>query len=253
LAPSNSTSTGHTSIPRRRSRQRVAAIETEDSQVSSTDQVVDHVISSILAGRLVPGQRLLESDLARTLRVSRGPVREAYRRLDALGAITRAMHRGACVRAVTRTELTDFLTAIEPLVGFIAYLAAERVSRLGQIGDLGRIEELLQPYRDRVEDPSDLLGQRRHFYDALIEIGGNTQLPSLLPSVRVHLLRLQVHSYLESEERKRHLDEYANVAQAVLAGDPQEAERVMRAHIRRFREDTTTLPDAAFPRPSDDA
>jgi DNA-binding GntR family transcriptional regulator len=157
------------------------------------------------------------------------------------------MHRGACVRALTRTELVDFLAAIEPLAGLIAYLAAEKVSRRKRASDTGPIEEALKPYRDGIENSADLLGQRRHFYDILIEIGGNSQLPSLLPSVRVHLLRLQIQSYLGLEDRSRHLDDYARVTRAVLAGNAKEAEKTMCLHLRRMREVAEALPDAAFP------
>jgi DNA-binding GntR family transcriptional regulator len=222
-------------------------IEAEDAQVSSSDQVVDYVINGIFAGRLVPGQRLVEADLARMLRVSRGPVREAFRRLDALGAITRTMHRGAAVRALSRAEMIDFLAAIEPLAGYIAYLAAEQVSKLKRPSDVTAIEKALQPYRDGIDDPDDFLRHRRHFYDSLIQIGGNSQLATLLPSVRVHLVRLQMRSYLGPDDRPRHLEDYAHVAKAVLAGNPRDAEKVMRQHIRASREATANLPDAAFP------
>jgi DNA-binding GntR family transcriptional regulator len=227
--------------------QPVKAIEAEDAQVSSSDQVVDYVIDGIFAGRLVPGQRLVEADLARMLRVSRGPVREAFRRLDALGAISRTMHRGASVRALTRSEMVDFLAAIEPLAGYIAYLAAEQVSKLKRPSEVAVVEKILQPYRDGIEDPEDVLRQRRHFYDSLVQIGGNSQLASLLPSVRVHLVRLQMKSYLDPEDRPHHLQDYARIAKAVLDGSPREAEKALRQHIRTSRESAANLPDAAFP------
>jgi len=81
--------------------------ETQDADLSSSDQVVEHITRNILAGRYVPGQRLVEADLTHALSISRGPVREAYRRLDALGILTRTMHRGACVRALSRIEGTS--------------------------------------------------------------------------------------------------------------------------------------------------
>jgi DNA-binding GntR family transcriptional regulator len=227
---------------------QIRAINADDAQqISSSDRVVDYVISGILNGRFVPGQRLVEADLARALHVSRGPVREAFRRLDALGAITGTMHRGACVRALTRTELIDFLAAIEPIAGFIAYIAAERVGRLKRAGEIAAIEKMLQPYRDGVEDPGDLLGQRRQFYDSLMEIGGNSQVSSLQPTVRIHLVRLQIQSYLGPEDRTRHLEDYARVAKAVLAGKPGEAEKAIRLHLRTICEAAAGLPDAAFP------
>src|ERR1700722_19868277 len=100
--------------------------EADDGELSSSDQVVEHITASILAGRYVPGQRLVEADLTHALRVSRGPVREAFRRLDALGILARTLHRGAGVRTLDRTEALHLLLAVEPLIGLIARLAAEK-------------------------------------------------------------------------------------------------------------------------------
>jgi DNA-binding GntR family transcriptional regulator len=220
--------------------------------LSSSDRVIEHITASILAGRYVPGQRLVEADLTHALRVSRGPVREAFRRLDALGILARTLHRGAGVRTLDRTEALHLLLAVEPLVGLTARLAAEQFAKRPSGREFGDFERELQPYRDRQEDMSNLLTQRRHFYDVLVMMSGNTQLPSLFPTMRIHLLRLQVQSFVDAENRRRHLDDYAAIAKAVLAGDAKQAEKAMVAHNRRMREAITELPDSAFPRPIDE-
>jgi DNA-binding GntR family transcriptional regulator len=226
--------------------------EVDDTELSSSDQVVEHITTNILAGRYVPGQRLVEADLTHALRVSRGPVREAFRRLDALGILARTLHRGACVRTLDRIQAQHLLLAVEPLVGLISRLAAERLAELSPGRVLSEFERELQPYRDRREDGGDLMTQRRHFYDVLITMSGNTQLPSLFPTMRIHLLRLQVQSFLDADNRRRHLEDYANIAKAVLAGEPKQAEKAMLAHNRRMHQVITELPDSAFPRSIDE-
>jgi DNA-binding GntR family transcriptional regulator len=229
-----------------------APADADGLDLSSSDRVIEHITASILAGRYVPGQRLVEADLTHALRVSRGPVREAFRRLDALGILTRTLHRGAGVRTLDRTEALHLLLAVEPLVGLTARLAAEQFAKRPSGRELGDFERELQPYRDRKEDMSNLITQRRHFYDVLVMMSGNTQLPSLFPTMRIHLLRLQVQSFVDAENRRRHLDDYATIAKAVLAGDAKQAEKAMIAHNRRMREAITELPDSAFPRPIDE-
>lgn len=226
--------------------------EADDAELSSSDQVVEHITASIFAGRYVPGQRLVEADVTHALRVSRGPVREAFRRLDALGILARTLHRGACVRTLDRTEALHLLLAVEPLIGLTARLAAEQFARRPPGREFGEFERELQPYRDRQEDVSNLLTQRRHFYDVLAAMSGNTQLPSLFPTMRIHLLRLQVQSFFDAENRRRHLDDYASIAKAVLAGDAKQAEKAMVAHNKRMRQAIAELPDSAFPRAVDE-
>lgn len=227
------------------------AANTAEVDLSSTDRVVDHITAGVLAGRYVPGQRLVESDLTRGLRVSRGPVREAFRRLDALGILSRAMHRGACVRTLSRTEAIDLMIAIEALDILTSRLAATAVKKRAGGRRLVALERALRPYRDREYDLAALPGQRQEFYDILIAITGNSQLPSLFPTMRIHLLRLQTQSYRTSDARNTDVDDFAAVARAVLAGDPAAAERASTVHDKRVLRVLLELPDEAFPRTDD--
>jgi DNA-binding GntR family transcriptional regulator len=238
--------------PARRAKGRDARSHTElteaDLEHSSTDVVINHIVSGVLAGRFVPGQRLVEADLTRALRISRGPVREAFRRLDALGILSRTMHRGACVRTLSRTEGIDLLLTTEPLIGLVARLAADEVKAGNGWSDIALLGRELRSYRDRDPDLSNDPSQRQHFYDILIAIGGNTQLPSVFPTMRIHLLRLQTQSFRDGDDRRTNVDDFAAVAEAVLAGDAKAAEKASHAHNRRMRRAIQQMPDEAFPR-----
>jgi DNA-binding GntR family transcriptional regulator len=238
--------------PARRAKGQDARSRTElseaDLEQSSTDVVVNHITAGVLAGRYVPGQRLVEADLTRALRVSRGPVREAFRRLDALGILSRTMHRGACVRTLSRTEGIDLLLTTQPLIGLIARLAADEVKARNGGRDIASLERELRSYRDRDPELSNDPSQRQHFYDILVAIGGNTQLPSVFPTMRIHLLRLQTQSFRDVDDRRTNVDDFADVAKAVLAGDRKAAEKACLAHNRRMRDAIQQMPHEAFPR-----
>lgn len=233
----------------RRGFARVAAspaADPTDEEVSSTDRVINHITSGVLAGRYVPGQRLVEADLTRTLRVSRGPVREAFRRLDALGILSRTMHRGACVRTLSREEAVHLMIAIERIDMLTSNLAAQAIKNRGGSRQLAELERALRPYRNREYDLSGMPQKRQQFYDLLIEISGNSQLPSLFPTMRIHLLRLQTQSYRTSDGRSSDVDDFAAIARAVLSGDPAAAEKASAAHDKRVLKALLEMPDEAF-------
>ena len=143
--------------------------------------------------------------------------------------------------------MSELLQAVEPITGLIASLAAEQVANIRQEGGrIADVEEVLGPYRDRVEDSGNLLNQRRYFYETLVTIGGNSQLASVLPMMRIHLLRLQIQSFLDNTDRYRHLAEYSAIAKAVMAGNPSKASRLMCSHIARMRLLVLEMPDLAF-------
>lgn len=213
--------------------------------MSTSDRVVEAIHDDIRAGRCVPGQKLIESQLSRDLGVSRGPVREGLKRLAAEGVVTLTRHRGAFVRALTREEADETLVVLEVLCGLMARIAAEAVGRSAHAERLEEALEQLGPYRDGTSIP-DALARRRHFYDTLARIGGNRQLARMMPLMQIHLFRLQIQPYLDAAARGEQLLSYAETTRAVLAGDPAAAERAMRRHIRRTRERYRRLPDAAF-------
>jgi DNA-binding GntR family transcriptional regulator len=223
------------------------AVDVDDALQSAPDRAVDFITEGILEGRIVPGQRLIENDLTRPLGFSRGPVREAFRRLDAQGILSKALNRGAYVRILTRKEAMDLLLAVEPIGCLIATLAAQKMADISPSTERSKVEAALLPYQQGKEDTSESPMQRRNFYDVLMNIGGNTQLPSILPVMRIHMLRLQIRSYLGAKDRKMHITEYAAIAKAVLAGDVKKADKSMRLHLKGQHDMLADLPESAFP------
>ncbi len=227
---------------------RSIAGESIDDDSSSTDRVVNHITAGVLAARYVPGQRLVEADLTYALRVSRGSVREAFRRLDALGIVLRTMHRGAAVRALSRVEAIDLMVAAEGIDSLTARLAARAVRARNGDREFTALAHALQRYRDREYDLAGVPQQRQRFYDILIAMTGNSQLPSLFPTMRIHLLRLQTQSYRDGATGHSDENDFAAVARAVLAGNPSAAGRAASTHHRRVERALHQMPNEAFPR-----
>ena len=172
-------------------------------------------------------------------------MREAFRRLDALGILSRTMHRGACVPDSSRWKQSISIIAIENIDMLTSRLAAKAVKNRGGGRQLTALERALRPYRDREYDLASM-PKRRQFYDLLIAIAGNSQLPSLFPTMRIHLLRLQTQSYRSADARNSDVDDFAAVARAVLAGDAAAA-KASAAHDRRVLKGFGQMPDEAFP------
>lgn len=218
----------------------------QSETLSSPDKVVEAIVQGIRSGRYVPGQKLIEVDLTQGLRVSRGPVREAFKRLAAEGIVTLTRHRGAYVQALTRSEADSSLVVLEVLTGLMARLAAETISAGDHAERIREAYHWLEPYKSGKASPNEYIDMRRHFYDTLTEIGGNEQLKRIMPTMQIHLLRLQVQPYMDVKARAEQMKSYSEVTSAVLAGDPRRAELAMCRHIRRTRERYRSLPDEAF-------
>lgn len=215
-----------------------------DSAASSPDRVFRAILEGLYQGRYVPGQRLVEADLTRAFKVSRGSVREALNRLAAEGVIALSRHRGAHIHMLSRSEAREVLAVVEVIIGLAARLAAQN-ARSGE--NRAQVEAALERVRasQRRPDFLDFVKARNGFYRALVKVGGNRELARVLPGMQVHLLRTQFRGYgTASDDMKG--DDYERIARAVLAGEPKRAEAEAHRHVRRLRQSIDRLPDAAF-------
>lgn len=212
---------------------------------SSPDQVVNTIKHGILLGRFVPGQRLIEADMTRDHRVSRGPVREALKRLHAEGIVALSRHRGAYIRLLTRREVLEILVALEAVVGLAARLAVLNIAQGDHRARLQAAYEKLDahgPNGDRVLQSID----RNAFYEAIFHIAGNHELSRIHPAVPTQILRMQVYPYLSLRDRERQFADYSQLYDSIRSGDSRGAYRIVVRHLRRSRLQIRKLPDGAF-------
>jgi len=92
------------------------------------NQVCESIVKDIIDGTIGQGQKLNEPELAKTYGISRGPLREAISRLEAMRLITRVPNVGARVVKLSYEELLDIYQIRESLEGLAARLAAERMT-----------------------------------------------------------------------------------------------------------------------------
>ena len=212
-------------------------------QVSSPDFIAGEILRGLYAGRYVPGQRLIEADLTREYKVSRGSIREALKRLAAEGTVALTLHRGAYIRALSRAEVAEVLALVEVLTGLAARLAAERI---GLADNGARVAKALEDLAaaEAGGDAYPFARARDRFYRALVLAGGNRELARVLPTMQVHLVRTQFRPAEATGDNR--LGDYRRVVAAVLSGDAAAAEAAMRQHIRAGSERIQRLPDEAF-------
>jgi DNA-binding GntR family transcriptional regulator len=95
---------------------------------SKRDQVVEVLREAILGGELLPGERVVESRIAKQLGISQAPVREALALLERQGLVVKVHNRGTFVSRLHGRELRDLFTLRAVLDAFSARLAAERAT-----------------------------------------------------------------------------------------------------------------------------
>lgn len=217
---------------------------------SLTESVTKALRSGITDGRLKPGERLVEADLAARMQISRAPVREALRQLEFEGLVTGRPRRGYVVRELSPAELMeiyDLRVLVEPV---LARAAAARISDdelQGLHAIVGRMRRAAQ--EDRRMDV--VLGDRE-FHAEIGRISHRSLTAQIFEHFSEHVRRfteLMMTSYTNLEFM---VDEHEVLIEALASGDPERAAREMQAHLEDARQRLTVIlgdraPDGSVP------
>jgi len=220
---------------------KIGVKPTSFSSLTLSDRAFDWLEEAIIKGDLAPGERLDEVSLAEAFGISRGPVREAIRRLEGKRLVERTAHSGVRVTQRSQEDLFELLYVREALEGMACRLATSLVSEatldeLGQLLNQHAAEHSLRSGQHYYQKPGDY-----DFHFRIIHESGNQRLIETLCDDLYHMLRIyRYQSSAHSGRAQGALDEHRRILKAMRARDPDLAEFEMRAHIRRAREITET-------------
>jgi DNA-binding GntR family transcriptional regulator len=219
-----------------------------DRRGAKGQDVADRLSDAIRDGRFAPGQRLVEADLTRALGVSRGPVREAFRRLAAEGLVELVPNRGALVRRLTMDEALELFEIRTELEAFAARRAA---AHLRDSCVRERFERATAAIWDGAPRHSTVayIAENQRFHAAILDAAGNAQLVALNRRLQLSLILAQIGSALASDVVAASLAEHRAIARALRAGDADAAERAVRDHLGRATAFLRALPPSVFRAP----
>ena len=192
--------------------------------------VVDSLRCDILAHRLAPGERLIESALTKRFSVSRGPVREALRRLAAEGLIEHSPHRGAVVRRLSPRDIAELFQIRIEMEALAARLAAQSPDRPARAQF---IEEIAMIFAETPRRMEAYLDENAAFHAAVLRLAGNKQLQELSARLRLTLIMAQVGDALTVDVMRASVREHRAIARAIVDGDGVAAAAATRVHLER--------------------
>ena len=200
---------------------------------TTADAVYQVLRHSIVQGTLEPGERLRSDALATELRVSRTPVREALRKLEAEGLVAPS-GAGLVVRALSEQDLTEVFYVREALEGMAARLAAENATP----SEIAAIRELLEDM-DAVFQRGDAAALRRltgEFHQLVCRASHNNRLLQSLKTLLDHVRQIQTSTLFNAGRPAEALEEHRSLLRAIEARDGDRAEAAARAHRRKTLE-----------------
>ena len=207
----------------------------EETHVTLSDRIFARIRQEIVEGKIKPGSKISEPELARNYGISRGPLREAIGRLEACSLVVRKANVGARVVTLSAQQLLEIYHVREALEGMAARLAASAMSD-AEIADL---VALLETHRRQIERaPGHGYFQKEgdlDFHYRIVQGSKNSRLIELLCNDLYHLVRLYRHQFGVISRAQRALVEHEHIVAAIADRDGEMAELLMRHHIRTTR------------------
>jgi DNA-binding GntR family transcriptional regulator len=199
----------------------------------ASDQAYDELRRRILSGELAQGSQLKEEELAVLCGVSRTPVRDAIRRLEAELFVRRTDSQRSFVAEWTLDDIEEVFTLRGMLEGYAARRAAVRASE-SVITRLRIINENLREVLSVKDlDVQAYLSANAAFHSLILETAASERLASLLGRLVLQPVLQQTAMAYNREQLDRSYLEHTEITAALAQGDPDWAQALMIAHIRR--------------------
>lgn len=186
----------------------------------------DRLLMAIDSGKLKPGMRLRETELAKQFGISRTPVREALHRLHAMGLAEHGPQRGLIISHLSYDHLRQLFAVRQGLEGMATRLAADHASR----HEVTVLQEMVEADRS-ITDPLELSKRNKLLHQQIVRISHNSYMIDALNNLRIHLSLLPGSTYQLTERIQTAQQEHEAIVNAIAKGDGDAAEDAARQHI----------------------
>lgn len=192
------------------------------------EKVYSTIKEMILKGELVPGQKLVQEDMAAQLGVSRTPILSAFSKLEKEWLVKSIPRRGFYIYEMSPEEklnLFDIRLRLESLGAFkAAELGSEEEKRklASMVGSLSK--------EDFQEDPTAFNEHDYEFHRQIMAMSRNPMLSTMISSYNIVSLSNQDDTSIDYEKS---IDGHKKISEAIIEGNPGKAEKLMKEHIQK--------------------
>jgi len=196
---------------------------------SITKLIAEKLREAIVAGKMAPGERFAEDKLAASFKVSRVPLRDALRRLEAEGYVNFLSHGEIAISKPTVDEVEDLYAIAGALEGLAARLAAERASA----EEIARLRELHRSLKEAYQrkDLQRYFDINGKFHNFIAEIARNERLYRLVGEMRQEIRKTRILALQLPQRLDFSMREHDQLLDAFLKRNPALAESVVLKHL----------------------
>lgn len=199
---------------------------------SIVDHTSKYLKDMIIKGKLRPGQRIKEQEISSQLGISRPPVREAFKILEAEGLVRREPRRGVFVSEVTKNDIWEIYTLKIALYTLAVALAIDRISD-NDIDKLEKIVKQMEMIVNADSNPDIIKYEELNnlFHETATIIAGHGRLKKMVQSLNNQIKRVSYRSFTKEGHLNSSCRYHRQILEAIKARDRVLAEQLTKEHI----------------------
>ena len=214
-------------------------VEKRDLRINLSDHrplgdiVYEVLRDAIIKQVLKPGERLMETELAEEMDVSRTPIREAMRKLELEGYVVMVPRKGAYVASLSIEDITSLFEIRGALEALAAGLAAKRASS-EEIKEMER-NLLTEEELFAANNVFETIEMDAKFHELIYSASRNQRLQNMIKDLRDQIQRFRATSLSIPGRMRLALEEHRKIVEAIMAGDVIKAQEVTAEHLRKAK------------------
>ncbi|HEX7021637.1 MAG TPA: GntR family transcriptional regulator [Trueperaceae bacterium] len=193
-------------------------------------QIATAIRQAILAGRLKPGDRISEAQMAQEMGVSRAPIREAINQLQEQGLVVVEPHKGSFIRELNPADIRDLIRLRAELEGYVGELLIDNGIEEGLIASLNHHMDAMIAAADE-DDFLKLVKHDQQFHVALYEASRSRPLIEVMNGVAFRIRIFMVVTKLLSSDLHKAAKAHSLIIHALMTGDRENIRDIMKVHI----------------------
>ena len=228
-----------------------SATKNKETNNGNVEDAITAMRAEIQQGRFAPGQRLVEIDVMQHLGITRGRVRDVFKRLETEGLVQIDKNRGASVRKVSREEVENIFEVLEE----VSILIVKKVARqLDEEQNRKRLQESLKIARkfhadsEKIIKVQEYMEENKRFWGTLAEISNNNVLSDIRNRLEAPMFRLAMEGLTVNTRHDQWITRHEDIITAILEHDVNHASRHARKSMHDVWKAILALPDSAFAR-----
>jgi DNA-binding GntR family transcriptional regulator len=193
------------------------------------ERIVESIRNAIVNGKLQPGTRIAEPELADKFGISRTPIREAFRQLESEGFISVVPRKGAIVASISPQDISNFYDLKMVLEGYAAHCSA-RVLTAADIAKMETVNRQMEAASHK-KDLRRILALHNEFHDIFLRACGNEKLHAIVQNMVMQFQRFRLILAMPGKIEGS-IRQHKEIIEAFRKKDPDLAEELVRKNAQ---------------------